>query len=873
MRSSRLILCFLLCPLSSASGQVELDMISGIRCGQDPISICPGDFDSDGRLDFFVLATRLDSRLLVADGTGGFDVRPVPFIEYANSAVAADFNGDGFLDVAAAKGVSSAADGIHLALGDGQGGLASPVHFPTEGFFLPNGLGQADLDSNGRVDLFFRSFDCVGVVLNDPVAGLQPPIRVEVGSRVEKAVVSDWDGDGHPDLILVAAGSLVYLRGNGDGTFLEPEEIPTSGSVLDICPGHFDADPDIDLGLVLLPSASNPLRILLGDGSGGVERQVLLRNESGTMLRAGDLNGDGFTDLVVEDRRVDVYTGDGSGDFADVLRHAVPNRIRSLEVIDLDDDGRDEVVALSQAANEAYVLHGDGAGSLDTYRVLSLLRAPYISMADFDEDGAVDLLAADLSGTGLVLRRGDGEGGFHPATSIPLQLGFFARIRNVGVGDVDADGYLDVVVSFDRTALVACCRGDGAGGFSGPIYTALDLQPRHSLLGDFDGDGLLDYVSEHADHEVRVHRGRGDGTFISGAPITETPLSYEPRPHRIGDLDGDGRSDMLILGKPSQYSAMRQLSVVLTRPGGEYLVVQEFVSPSRFQGDLEDLDGDGRLDFIYVVAESLFSRVGIGDGTFGVRVHLRDGVSEARLHVADLDGVGAYDLVSSSSPGDEHLHFLTDGGSGTLSLESSLRLEQIAINVAVADLDSDGLDDILVSHGGGAIWALMNRTRSFGCRVGTVDAGSGEAIDVLFVNDSAGDPPRRDVRIRTVDPLRIRLDATPRGGNRYAVYAWPVSPGSRDVSPLFPGVGSLCLPIPFHDPPPRLLPRAIWRTIDGYDALLGVATHPSGLAPTDLIVLPRAPRAGVFFVQGVMIDPGAPGGNVAVTNGIFVHVE
>jgi FG-GAP-like repeat/Abnormal spindle-like microcephaly-assoc'd, ASPM-SPD-2-Hydin/FG-GAP repeat len=281
-----------------------------------------GDFNGDGKPDLCVADTVGNLWVLLGNGDGTFQTPVSTSLGggklYVATMAAADFNGDGKLDVAITA-LSQEPDSLGevlVLLGNGDGTFAAPTT-AISGPFSPQKIVAADFAQNGNADIAFLGDAGLTVVGGDGAGGFGAPTTYQIQSEpaaqslVEPftLVLADVNGDGIPDL--VTGLSDMYLveafLGNGDGTF-KAGIVTTLGSGLccsylsSMAAADFNGDGNIDL---FWGSAGNsPSVLLLGNGDGTFQAPNPLVMDWGTydlqawVAAAVDLNGDHRPDVV-----------------------------------------------------------------------------------------------------------------------------------------------------------------------------------------------------------------------------------------------------------------------------------------------------------------------------------------------------------------------------------------------------------------------------------------------------------------------------------------------------------------------------------------------------------------------------------------------
>jgi hypothetical protein len=312
-----------------------------------------------------------------------------------------------------------------------------------------------------------------------------------------------------------------------------------------------------------------------------------------------------------------------------------------------------------------------------------------VAMGDLDADGDLDLVAVNEKSDTVSVALGHGDGTF--GTDVEYATG--NSPRSVVVDDLDGDGDLDLATADNDPGTVSVLLGNGDGTFAARAAVAVPNFARSVTTGDVDEDGDLDLaVVSGAAH---VLLGNGDGTF-AGSYTVHVPASGLSDDAALADVDGDGHLDLVV----ADGSAGR-VTVLLGDGAGAFSQHATLMTGSDNPGSVTvaDLNGDDDLDIVATTAldggVSVF--IGAGGGSFASRVEYATGARPDAAAAGDLNGDTFVDLAVADR--DSTVFVLLGNGDGTfVASGTTVGFAQFGTDVAIGDLNSDSWPDVAVTN-------------------------------------------------------------------------------------------------------------------------------------------------------------------------------
>lgn len=452
-------------------------------------SVSVADLDVDGKLDLVGVD---NNQLVVLRGRGDGTFLPAQLrtdLALRNVYVA-DVNRNGAPDLLAIDGNTA-----RIALGNRNGTFGA---FATLDAFTPTNVRMIDLNGDNTPDIFGEQ-----TMFGRGDGTFQAPVELGIPSD---GLVFDWDNDGDIDVL----GQTLFENA-GAGAFAVAKRLDTASNMgtseLLACSGDYNADGVPDL--VATDFAGISVFQMARPGAIVARITTSVANVSSAFSIAADFNHDNKLDAVIGG---DVFLGTGDGAF---VQGPSTNKVGGYFTTkaDFNGDGNVDLAWLGFDKIVRYALGAsDGRFGMPTaIRTAGSVQLDIsgLSVADVNEDGAIDLVGVTYNNTESDILYWQNTAGalteFATLTPLPaLGLGAAA-------GDFNNDGHIDVAALTTET--FCFLPGGGAAGF-GALHCANRTGGLSSRLEavDLDRNGTLDLVGR-TDNGMTYYQGFGDGMF------------------------------------------------------------------------------------------------------------------------------------------------------------------------------------------------------------------------------------------------------------------------------------------------------------------------------------------------------------------------
>ena len=623
-------------------------------------SIFAADIDGDGDVDV-LSASFVDDKIAWyenQDGEGTFGNQRV-IADNLNEAwdiEAADFDGDGDIDVAA---VSYEDKIVWYENQDGLGDFSDEMIISET--FTAYALTTGDIDGDGDLDILAGSPGFGIVVFRNDGSGDFAADQIPEFESTTSLNLHDLDLDGDLDITASFIGfsfnsySFWYENTDGEGTFQFAEFFDFNFGSYDYSESIWPYDIDSDGDLDILASSFGKIGWCENENGTYCEAAAFeyLTEEDGYFI-LDDLDNDARLDIVAAgEGYVSWYKNESNEQAVDFgLRRVISDYakfdIYSFALADVDTDGAVDVVVTSPLDNSVtWHKNIDGSGIFEVQDAL-LLNFRQVYTADFDNDGDPDLLM-DRFSQGMAWYRNE-------AAEFSLAQDFIMDepIRSALPKDIDLDGDIDILVHKSTHSIVWYENLDGLGGFSNPKIIVEDDNASITkvAIADVDGDNDLDIPIilnglSNLEDSIAWYKNLGGDTpsWSTEADIfyIDTGLEFEDRMIGLStaDINGDDNEDFIV-SYPSKVVWFENINGSYNN---YYTIAENLNTPNI---GLKDLDNDSDVDLMVADIHGAYWYENLdGAGQFGTQHQIATQGLRDLITAEDLDNDGDLDIIGS----------------------------------------------------------------------------------------------------------------------------------------------------------------------------------------------------------------------------------
>ncbi len=489
-------------------------------------SVSLADIDNDGDIDacYSSTASGVNFNSAIAlfrnngDGTFG-SPEGIELSAFTGGSVdieISDLNGDGWKDIVGDSYSGRNTDGFQVLKNNGSGGFLPASLYPAgQGTF---NIALADVNNDGTTDVLTAdNYSMEITVRPNPGDGIfftPPPYTTNpIAGSLDAA---DIDLDGDLDVVTSAWGraatgsQVAVLKNNGDGSFANAVTyIERSGGVQakfrDL---NNDGYPD----LIFATSISSPpydfhTAINNGDGTFGTIQTWPVGACGWSDIDAFDIDNDGDLDAVITEwlgcigvpesaKRLFVSKNNGDGTFAPATYIIIDPFPSTIAGADLNGDGIIDLV--TGHSNSVDVLIGIGNGQFQSQAAYATELNPQdIVIEDFNNDEIKDIAVSTFSNvSGMSVLTGNGDGTFQPAQNYDGAYSpDLLNVAGIASGDVDGDGFKDIMVANEASNDLSVYFNNGDGTFNYRMRVGVYWGATSPVFADFSGDGIKDLAA------------------------------------------------------------------------------------------------------------------------------------------------------------------------------------------------------------------------------------------------------------------------------------------------------------------------------------------------------------------------------------------
>jgi hypothetical protein len=420
--------------INDGTGNFSTSLLTGFSIIYDALAVT--DLDGDGLKDI-AASGELVEPIVVLKNLGNHQFQEVSLnahAAYVGTIVPTDFDKDGFLDIVALSttkrvDIYSYNNGFTYNSGLFLGTT------PTDGTI-------ADMNKDGHIDIVIADElgRSISVFYGDANQAYSNRKNFQFAFEIAKVVTNDFNSDSYPDLVFTTSyqgndRKIGIILSQADGTlsdqYITVDYNPTA--ILETSDVNKDGFADIVA----------TINTFLGDGAGHFTSQNNGLNFSTSTSSLGDLNQDGYTDIVVSDRQSSLKYGinDGTGKF--VFSTILTTRPSDeISVVNINNDVYPDIVIAHNNSSKTLTFLLNGNGSFTVKEIdTSPIQNPRAVFYDLNNDGLKDILSTGNLDVRPLLQ--DNAGNFIPGQTVQTYLNTY--LNRIFVADLNNDSKKDII--------------------------------------------------------------------------------------------------------------------------------------------------------------------------------------------------------------------------------------------------------------------------------------------------------------------------------------------------------------------------------------------------------------------------------------------
>jgi hypothetical protein len=766
------------------NGSFATPTIHSTGIDSDPFGMTVGDFGNDNTSDIAVVNSGTNNVLILIGYSMVQSEYPTTYstgtASLPNQIASGDLNNDTLIDLVVAN---YGTNNVGVLLGYENGSFQEQITYSTGNDSQPRAVIIIDIDNDYKLDIVVgnSNTETLGILYGYGNGIFAPVVTYPTGntSSLRWIIANDFNNDNYLDIAFVdySTNSIGIYLGYGNRSFGKLTTYSTGDYSRPFCVAAGDFNNDTQLDIAVVNYGTYTIGIFLGFGNGTFASFTIYSTGQSSrprMLTIGDLNNDKHLDIVVANSGSDsvgVFFGFGNGSFNTPMTYSTGSGSKPIwvSVADLNNDHSLDIVVANSILDNVGVLLGNSLGyfSSETTYSTGFNSQPYsIAVGDFNKDKQLDVAVANYGTNNIAILLGHRTEESANQTDIngtsndlPMLLGdYYASFRSqiiypigssshpysIGIGDLNNDKKVDIVVTNSGNENLGILFGNGDGTFATEIFypTGRGSSPREIIVGDFNRDNELDVaVTNTRNDDIIVLEGNGNGTFSKQITYS-TNYGSDPSALTIADFNNDQYLDLVVADQGTD-----TIGIFF---GYDYTVFsrQEPCDSGNYSGPVSvaigDFDNDGYWDIVSANygTNNIAIFLGLGNGTFTSMMAYANILASHPWSVAVGDFNNDKQLdITIATWGIDSIAVLLGYGNGSFpeptlySAGSNTR----PISIAVGDFNNDlCLDITAANYGGNSIAVFFGYGDGNFRNVTTFSTGTGSqprSVSVFDINN------------------------------------------------------------------------------------------------------------------------------------------